>query len=53
MSPSDPAITIDGSAGTSLGAVRVFGLVGLGLEGGSGLISGISLATCGGAIRVK
>ena len=53
MSPFDPAITIDGSAGTSLGAVRVFGLVGLGLEGGSGLISGISLATCGGAIRVK
>ena len=53
ISPSEPAITMDGSAATSLGTVRVFGLIGLGLEGGSGLISGISLATCGGAILVK
>jgi hypothetical protein len=45
ISPSDPATTIDGSAATSLDVVRDFGLIGLGLEGGSGLVSGISLAT--------
>ena len=53
ISPSEPATTIDGSAATSLGVVRAFGLIGLGLEGGSGLTSGISLVTCGGAILVK
>ena len=53
ISPSEPAITIDGSPDISLGVVRAFGLIGLGLDGGSGLISGISLATCGGAILVK
>jgi hypothetical protein len=53
ISPSDPGTTIDGSAATSLGAVRGFGLIGVGLEGGSGLTSGISPATCGGAILVK
>jgi hypothetical protein len=53
MSRSEPGTTIDGSAATSLGAVRAFGLIGLGLEGGSGLISGTSLATSGGAILVK
>lgn len=53
MSPSEPGTRIDGSPATSLDAVRAFGLMGLGLDGGSGLVSGISLGTCGGAILVK
>jgi hypothetical protein len=53
ISPSEPATTIEGSAAISLGVVRAFGFIGLGLEGGSDLISGVSLGTCGGAILVK
>jgi hypothetical protein len=53
ISPSDPVARIDGSPDTSLGVVRVLGLMVLELEGGSGLTSGISLVTCGGAILVK
>lgn len=53
ISPSVPDTKIDGSPAASLGVVRAFGLIVLELAGGSGLISGISVGTCGGAIRVK